>query len=118
MTKRAPEPTSTDLANWRKLVRLARQSAADPAAPCGDLAKVEKAAKRSVVLGTLNAENPCVQLVRLVRQFVASTTRQRRELGPRILEVADQVERRLKPSVQQPPAQDPPARRLRADIDG
>ncbi len=113
MSRRPPEPPSSEIANWRRLVRLARQAAADPGASSGDLAKAEKAAKRSVVLGVLNAENPCVRLVRLARQFCAATTRGRRDLVAEILDVCEQIELRLKP-----PAEEPPARRLRADIDG
>ncbi|MDP1642744.1 MAG: hypothetical protein Q8L59_11215 [Phenylobacterium sp.] len=115
---RPPEPTSADLANWRKLVREARKAAAAPAAPCGDLSSAERMAKRSIVLGPMSALNPCIQLVRRAGQFAASTVRQRREQAPALIEACEDVEARLKSPAAATGGAVPPARRHRADIDG
>ncbi|MBC7169067.1 hypothetical protein [Phenylobacterium sp.] len=115
---RPPEPTSADFATWRRLLRLARNATSDPAAPCGDLAKAERKAKRATLLGPESASNPFIRLVRLSRQYAASTVRQRRELSPQLIEVCDLVEIRLKGATGGEDAEAPPARRHRADLDG
>lgn len=114
---RQPEPTSGDLASWKRLVRDARAALDHPSGPCGDLAKAERTAKRAVVLGPMGAHNPCIRLVRLARQYAASTVRQRRDLAAELTQACDLVEARLdaaKADLTKPR----PALRPRADIDG
>jgi hypothetical protein len=113
--KRPPEPTSADLRAWRNLVRCARICAAEPAAPAGDLEKAEKAARRSLVLGVVARENPCIRLVRTAREFVAETQRGRRELADVMHALADDVDRSLQ-ALERPEPH--PGRRPRTDIDG
>jgi hypothetical protein len=106
-------PSSGDLSAWRRLVREARRSAADPNGKADALAKAEKSAKRALVLGAVAKENPCIQLVRTARQFVAETVRGRRDLADAMLTLAQEVDRRL---TEQAVTSAP--RRPRADIDG
>jgi len=119
--KLPPEPTSADLGKWRRLSRVAIAMAANPAAPAGDLQAAAKAAKTARVIGVLNRENECVQLVRTARQFVECTAAGRRDLAPRLGAVAQAVRARLEalaaPQAAAPP--DPPREpRFRADLDG
>lgn len=114
---RQPEPTSSDFATWRRLVRETREALSLPGGSSGDLAKAERAAKKAVVLGPMGAHNPCIRLVRLARQYAASTVRQRRDLAAELTQACDLVEARLdaaKADLTKPR----PALRPRADIDG
>jgi hypothetical protein len=114
---RQPEPTSSDFATWRRLVRETREALSLPGGSCGDLAKAERAAKKAVVLGPMGAHNPFIRLVRLARQYAASTVRQRREQAEGLAEVCDLVEARLD-AAKAELAKPRPALRPRADIDG
>jgi len=121
MTQRPPEPTAADLAAWRDLVGKARALAAQPdKTPTVIISKALKQARRSIVIGALSRNNPCVVLVNLSRQFVSETDRGRRELASRLTTACDEVAGLLQGLQDRGKGTSdvPPQRRPRADIDG
>jgi len=112
--RRAPQPTSSDIGRWKRLVREVGKAIDNPAGPMGDLQQAERLAKSAVVLGPITRENACIQLVRAARQFCAETARGRRELSERLLELSVMVGEQIA-AVTSPP---PPSRPPRADIFG
>lgn len=115
---KAPEPTSRDLAAWRRLVREARACGLEPGRFTGDLAAAEKQARKALLIGPEARDNPCIGLVRAARRFVGETARGRREVAADLIGLAEQVELLLTAGPQPGATPEPPARRHRADIDG
>ncbi|WP_309628757.1 hypothetical protein [Brevundimonas sp.] len=109
--------TVIDPAPWRRLAKEARKAADAPGQTASPLARAEKAARKAAVIGELSKSNPCVQLVRQSRAFVAATARGRRELTSRLLALVGQVEQ-LASTPSQTADPDPPTLPYRADIDG
>ena len=114
---RAMTAPAVDPAPWRRLAKEARKAADAPGQPASPLARAEKAARKAPVIGELSRSNPCVQLVRQSRAFVAATARGRRDLTSRLLGLIGQVEQLAAiPNLTADP--DPPSLPYRADIDG
>jgi len=116
MSRSATAP-AVDPAPWRRLAKEARKAADAPGQTASPLARAEQAARKAPVIGELSKSNPCVQLVRQSRTFVAATARSRRDLTPRLLGLVGQVEQ-LAASPSQTADPDPPSLPYRADIDG
>ncbi|MFZ3008545.1 MAG: hypothetical protein WA047_20470 [Phenylobacterium sp.] len=108
--KRPPEPTTADLAKWKRLVRLAADAVAKPEAPAGDLASAAASAKRAIVLGLLSRENACVRLVVAAKAFAEGGQRHRRDNAAPLLALSEAVGAQLtalqNPEPTRPPRKD------------
>ena len=83
--KRLHEPTSSDLAKWRRLAREAGRAAAslgqgqEPS--LGDLRAATEAARKACVVGELTKASPFIRLVRTAQRVSAETVAGRRALA-------------------------------------
>lgn len=109
MSRRLPEPSTEDLAKWRRLTKAARAQAESPMAWAGDLGKrANRAGKAQVPPAYAFRGSPFQRLVELGKVFAGLHPDQRGAKAADLARLADEIDQALAAR---------PARK-RADVDG
>jgi hypothetical protein len=118
--KKPLAPTFDELRRWRKLIRMARQLAASPLGPAGDLRAAANACQGKVAPSWASWQ-ASAELFRLGLAFPGMNNAARRDKAPELARLADAVEAGIAaytgqaaPAAEPPTQTELPPRRVRS----